>query len=319
MAKGIPVNPAPVAPLPPKQAGDDARGGIALMALAVFILPVMDGIAKFLGTDYGPIQIGMMRFIMQIAFTLPFALWVVGPRALVPQPFGLQVVRGMLIGMGTTFFFGGLRFMPLAETLAIFFVSPLLVTAISALLLRERVGLRRWSAVAAGFVGAMIVIRPGSGIFGLAAILPLCSAMSFAFYLIVTRKLAGRSDPWSTNLQTGMSGAVFLGIIMLAAGAMGLEGLGFVPIQSGHWLHFAAIGVIATVGHLMMILALSRAPASTLAPIGYMEMPSAVLVGWLGFGDVPDFWTVIGIVIIVSAGLYVSWRENQLARKAKQQ
>ena len=319
MTEHIPVNPAPLAPLPPEQAEDDARGGIVLMALAVFMLPVMDGIAKYLGADYGPIQIGMLRFVMQVVFTLPFALWMVGARALIPHPFGLQVLRGMLIGMGTVFFFAALRFMPIAETLAIFFISPLLVTAISALLLRERVGIRRWSAVVAGFVGAMIVIRPGSGIFGMAAILPMCAAACLAFYLIVTRKLAGRSDPMSTNLQTGISGAIFLCIVMLAADALGFAGLGFNPIQPAHWLHFAGLGVIATVGHLLMILSLSRAPASTLAPIGYMEMPSAVLVGWIGFGDVPDVWTFAGILVIVGAGLYVAWRENQLANRAKTQ
>ncbi|MCB1471722.1 MAG: DMT family transporter [Rhodobiaceae bacterium] len=319
MARRIPAGPAPLAPLPPAPVADDPRTGIALMAIGVIVLPVMDGIAKYLGASYGPIQIAMMRFVTQILFTLPFALWFVGLRALVPRPFWLQMLRGTLIGAATMFFFAALRFMPIAETLAIFFVSPLLVTAISALILRERVGVRRWSAVVIGFLGAMIVIRPGSGIFGLPAVLPLCAATSFAFYLIVTRQLSGRSDPWSTNLQTGFSGMVFLLLVMLVADLLGFEGLGFIAIRTEHWLHFLAIGVISTAGHLLMIMALARAPASTVAPIGYLEMPSAALVGWIGFGDVPDFWAVVGIAVIISSGLYVSWRENQLVKRASRQ
>lgn len=285
------------------------------MALGVSILPIMDGLAKYLGADYGPIQIGMMRFLAQSLFTLPLALWFVGVRALIPAPFGLQALRGVLIGTATTFFFAALQVMPLADTLAIFFVSPLIVTAISALLLGESVGPRRWSAVVAGFAGAMIVIRPGTGLFGAAAVLPLCAATCFACYLIVTRQLSARADAWTTNLQTGVFGALFLLLVMLGAEAAGLQGLGYTAIAAAHLPHLVAIGAIATAGHMLVIKALASAPASTLAPIGYIEMPSAALVGWIAFSDLPDLVAVAGIAIIIGAGLYVSWREHQLARR----
>ncbi|MFN0262568.1 DMT family transporter [Tepidamorphus sp. 3E244] len=318
MRRRVPVNPAPVAPVP-TMAHNRAGGGIVLMAIGVSLLPIMDALAKYLGAAYGPIQIGMMRFIAQIVFTLPLALWFVGLGALKPSPFGLQAMRGMLIGGATCFFFGALNHMPLADALAIFFVSPLLVTAISALLLREQVGIRRWGAVLCGFAGAMIVIRPGSGIFGIAAVLPLCAAACFASYMIVTRQLAGRADAWSTNFQTAAFGALFLAIVLVVAQALGFEALAFRPLRAEHWVHFVGIGVVATSGHFLVIKALERAPASAMAPIGYLEMFSAAIVGWVAFGDIPDIWTVTGIVLIIASGLYVSWREEQLSRRAKRE
>ncbi len=313
----MPGNPAPVTPVASRQAGDDVRGGIAMMAIGVLMLPVMDAVAKYLGATFGPIQIGLMRFVMQVAFTLPLALWFVGPIALRPRPFALQALRGTLIAAATCFFFAAVRVLPLADTMAIFFISPMVLTAISALFLGEKVGPRRWGAVLVGFVGALIIIRPGAGVFGAAALLPMGAACCYALYIVATRQIKGRSDPWSSNLQTGLFGALVLGAVLLAGDAAGVRLLQIVPIGLEHVGFFVVIGVIATVGHLLIIQAVARAPASVLAPIGYLEIVSATIIGYAWFGDVPDLWTVAGVVVIVTSGIYISYRENRLPRRAR--
>lgn len=311
----FPVNPAPVAPLPDRDRVTDARAGIVFMALGVSILPIMDGLAKYLGADYGPIQIGMMRFLAQSLFTLPLALWFVGVRALIPAPFGLQALRGVLIGTATTFFFAALQVMPLADTLAIFFVSPLIVTAISALLLGESVGPRRWSAVVAGFARrddrhparyrpVRRRRRPAAVRGHLFRLLPDRDA--------ATVRARRRLDDKPPDRR--LRGAVPAAGHARGRGG-GSAGLGYTAIAAAHLPHLVAIGAIATAGHMLVIKALASAPASTLAPIGYIEMPSAALVGWIAFSDLPDLVAVAGIAIIIGAGLYVSWREHQLARR----
>lgn len=302
-----------------------ARGGALIMIAAMLILPGLDAAGKLLGEGegvYGPpmsaVQIAWARFAVQTVLTIPIAFWVLGGRALAAEQLGLLALRGVFLSGTTVFFFAAVSFMGLAESIAIFFVEPLLLTILSALVLGERIGWRRVTAVLVGLAGAMVIIRPNFLAIGPAALLPLAAAVSFAFYLLVTKLTAARTHPLTSHLWTGLAGLAVLTPLMLtlwgvepALADVGLSGL------APHWptmmqLGLLAIaGVIANVGHFLVILAFARAPASTLAPLQYFEIVSATALGWLIFGDFPDAVTWIGVAIIVASGLFVFERQRR--------
>jgi len=277
--------------------------GTLLYILAMAIVPIMDGIAKHLSADMSVIQITWARYFAHFAIMLPIVLIRHKPARLVPQQPFLQVVRGGLLLISTLCFFWAISLMPLADALAIVFVSPLIVTALSPWLLGETVGVRRWSAVLVGFLGACIIIEPDLEIFNGGAPLALAAGVTYALYLITTRRLAGSAPPSITLFYTALLGAVALSLVVPFAwttpsiGQMGL---------------MAALGLIAAVGHLLVIKAFDTAPASQLAPFGYIEIVMATAVGFLVFGDFPDNWTWFGIAVVVASGVYVSLRERSV-------
>jgi drug/metabolite transporter (DMT)-like permease len=224
---------------------------------------------------------------------------------------GLQLVRSMLLLGSTFFFFLAVKFIPLASATAIGFVGPLLVTALSVPLLGETVGPRRWAAVAVGFVGVLVIIRPGPGMFSgtahWAIALPLLVAVCFALYQISTRILS-RTDSWTTTLFYSASvGAVVMStLVPFHWRTPDLEG----------WAWMAVLGAIGGFGHSMMIKAFTAAPASSLAPFTYLQIIWSTAVGFLAFGDFPDGWTLLGAAIVAASGLYVLSRERRLRRGA---
>ncbi|MEM1315583.1 MAG: DMT family transporter, partial [Pseudomonadota bacterium] len=207
-------------------------------------------------------------------------------------------------------FFAALRRMPLADAIAIFFVEPLILTALSAALLGEKVGWRRWTACAVGFAGVLLVVRPNFAAAGPAALFPLGTALFFAFYLILTRRLSPRTDAIPMQLLAGLSGAAVIGLALILGEGSGTD---FDPRwpEGREWAFLLGLGVFSTVSHLCVVLSLRHAPASVVAPVQYLELATAALYGWAVFGDLPAPMAWLGMTIVAGSGLYVWHRERQ--------
>lgn len=275
--------------------------GIGLMLASVALLPVMDGFAKSMSEVFAAAQLVWARFLFQSLLIVPLAL-ATSPRAMLrPTRLPLQVGRGIGILVGTFLFFGAIRTMPIADALALLFIAPLIVTALSPLVLGEAVGLRRWSAVLVGFVGALVVLRPGVTVLQPGALLALGAGVSFAGYVLVTRRLSHAAPPLVT--------LAFTSLVCLAASSAVLP-LVWVAPDGGQLARMAAMGAIGAGGHYLMIRAFEKAPAALLAPFGYAELVTATIIGYYWFGDFPDGPTWLGIAILVASGVYISLRER---------
>lgn len=296
--------------------GESPMAGIGFVVLAVLTIPSMDAVAKFISGDVSPGQIAWTQFLFLMLFMLPFARASAGSwRAMIPPRPRLNALRGPIHAIASFLFFGAIATMPLADALALAFVQPLFLTALSPIFLGERIGYRRWIAVGAGFVGALIIVRPGGGVFGWTAALPLASALIFSFFLIITRKVATASSATVTHCFAGLTGVLF----MTGAMAVGSQ-FDFAPLKAtwpsaSIWLLLALASLIGTVAHLFLLHGYARAPASTLAPIHYLEIVSATALGYLVFGDFPGRWTWVGLAIVVCAGIYISYRERVVRRR----
>ena len=212
----------------------------------------------------------------------------------------LQILRGLILLSANICFFYAISVISLAKALTLAFIAPLIVTAFSPLLLGEKVGLRRWTAVIIGFLGTLVVIRPGFLEINLASLSAIGTGFLYGFYLIITRKLSTSDNPLLTLLITGMVGAVLVSLIIPFY---------WVNPTVNQWSLMAAIGIFACIGHIFLILSLKYADASKLAPLGYTEIIPNVIIGYYFFNELPDNWTYLGLFIIVLSGLYISWRQ----------
>lgn len=289
--------------------------GIIIMTIAMMILPAMDVVAKLLTRELSSGLAAWSRFSFQALYLLPLiAFRRTGQK--IPQQLHLHALRGLLIAAATLLFFSALSYMPVADAIAIFFVEPLLLTLLSPFFLGERIGWRRVSAALIGFIGAIIIIQPGNSAFGWSALLPLGAASCFAFYLILTRKLAQRADPITVQFYAGVFGFIALSSALLAGNHAGISFLAISAPSPTQWGLMALLGAIGCAGHLLVVLAFRFLDASFLAPFQYLEIVSAVLLGWFVFGDLPVATTWYGVAIIISSGLYIYLRERKVNRKA---
>jgi drug/metabolite transporter (DMT)-like permease len=266
------------------------------------MLPVVDGIAKLLSAEYPVLLLAWGRYTFHLLAVLPVAAWRHGWRALMPPSAGLQILRGTLLAAATLMFFGAVSRMPVADAIAVVFVYPFLVTALSALLLRERVGVRRWGAVLTGFLGVLVVVRPGADFHPAGTPFALGAGTAFACYVLVTRRLAGRAPALVGLAFTAVVGAVTLTVALPWV---------WRPIDPGAFVLIVLMGVLTAAGHGLVLRAYETAPASLLAPLGYTEIVGAVAVGLVLFGDFPDPATWLGIAIICASGVYISLRERR--------
>ena len=277
--------------------------GILAMVLAFLSFAVMDTIAKHLSGSLHPVQVVWARYTSQTAFIVLLLAPRLGTLARTANP-GLQLVRSALLFTATLFFFTSLSLMEFAEAVALMQTAPLLITALAAVVLGEAVRLRRWTGVAIGMIGALIIIRPGLGVFQPASLLPLGAACCLACYQIATRMLSAADRIWTTMLYTAGVGTLF------ASAAVPFFWTAPDLLQA---LMMAAMGAIAGCGHLALVYGMSQAPASLLAPFNYTALVWATLFGYLFFAELPDPLTVLGAAVVVGAGLYVWHRER--ARK----
>lgn len=276
--------------------------GVLMLIAAMALLPFLDVVAKYLALAGMPVlMIVWARMIFGAALTLPFVLRVAGPRGLIPDRPLWHLLRAGFLIAATFLFFFSLKTMAIADALAIFFVQPLVVTALSPLVLGEKVGARRWAAVAVGFMGTLIILRPGFSAFGPGAFFAFGAGVSLACYMLLTRRMTGRTPAEVTTFHTSTMGAVITTIGVL-----------FVWEHPGlmQWGQLFLVGLIATVGHLLITRAYDNAEASLLAPLAYTEIVMATVLGWWFFGDLPDRWTVLGVTILIASALYISARER---------
>ena len=280
--------------------------GMTLMVLAMTLIPVMDGLAKLLSARYPTLEIVWARYFFHFVLLLPLVLHRYGASAFTLQRPWLQLFRGSLLMVSTACFFGAIATIPLADTLAVVFVYPFVVTALAPWFLGERVGVWRWAAVAVGFIGALIVIRPGFQTLSPAMLMALAAGCIYAVYVLVTRKMAGTDPPLKTLLMTAIVGTVVMTAILPFV---------WVTPSSTDLVIMVSLGVLAATGHYMIIVAHEWASAPQLAPYSYVEMVSATVVGFLMFGDLPAALTWLGIFIIVLSGIVIAWREGYVARR----
>ena len=278
---------------------------IIFSLLGWMFLPVMDGFAKYLSDDLPILQITWARYFFTVAFVFPIMLFFYKKQLVWSDKPRLQIFRGLILLSANICFFYAISVISLAKALTLAFIAPLIVTAFSPILLGEKVGFRRWTAVAVGFIGSLIVIRPGFLEFNLASVAALATGFFYGFYLIITRKLSTSDNPLLTLLITGMVGALLVSIIIPFY---------WVKPTLNQWSLMAGIGVFACIGHLFLILSLKYADASKLAPLGYTEIIPNVIIGYYFFNELPDSWTYLGLFIIVLSGLYISRREYHLSR-----
>ena len=273
---------------------------IILNLSAWIMLPIMDSFAKYLSSTIPVLQITWSRYFFTVIIVLPVMLvffrknfkWTEQPK--------LQLIRGLLLFCANILFFYSISVISLAKALTLAFIAPLIVTILSPILLNENVGFRRWAAVITGFIGSLIVLRPGFVDINLASVAALGTGFLYGIYLIVTRKLHNSDHPLLTLLITGIVGAIIGSIIMPTV---------WVQPTLTEWYMMFAIGFFASVGHLLLILSLRYADASKLAPFGYFEIITNIIIGYYFFNHFPDNWTFFGLFVIISSGIYIFRRE----------
>ena len=276
---------------------------IVLNLSAWIMLPFMDAIAKYLSSDISFFQITWARYFFTVFFTLPFMFFFFRKNLKWSENPKLQILRGLTLLFANICFFYSISIISMAKALTLAFVAPLITTALSPIILNEKVGIRRWTAVLVGFIGSLVVIRPGFLEFNLATIAALGTGCFYGVYLIITRKLHSTDSPLLTLLFTGVVGTIVSSL--------------FVPVvwispTSSQWLWLALMGIFACLGHILLIYSLRYADASMLAPFGYFEIITNIILGYYIFKDFPDFWTFSGLFIIVCSGVYIFKRELKL-------
>lgn len=274
--------------------------GIVLMILGVACLSVNDALAKALTTSYSPVQVLFLRNVIALPFAMALAWRMGGAGALLSRRPVAHLARGVLWLAAAVLFFTSIMHLQLAEATALIFVAPLFITALSAAFLAEHVGWRRWAAVIAGFVGVLIVIRPGGASFQAVSLLPVATAFVYALLLLSTRWLDPRESVWTLLLWLTGAGAL---LCALAAPFVWRE------VQAEHVWLFVAISIAGTAGMTMMTQAFRFAPAALVAPLDYTALVWATALGWLVWSEIPDTATFAGAAIIIASGVVVILRE----------
>ena len=290
-----------------------------IMVAAMLFAPIMDAIAKSLATqsDVSPATVTFGRFVVQTLFLSVFVAvaWSKGAMKYVFS--WVNILRGMLMGLAAMLFFTAIKYMPLADAIAVFFVEPLIVMLMSSIFLGEKVGWRRVTAAIIGFGGAIIVIRPSYELFGAVSLLPLCTAFLFSVYLILTRISGGSQEPLVMQFYAGIGGVLMCGAILAVGTPLGSEDFGLsLPTTSQAWSLLLGIGLFAVASHMLIVIAFTMAPASVLAPFQYVEIVSATILGYLVFNEFPATTQWIGISIIIGSGIYIFLREQKLEKQS---
>lgn len=290
--------------------------GVALMLGFCLIAPLIDVSAKLASASLPVGQITTARYVVQAALMLPIILAMGLTLRLTRRGFWLSALRAVVSILSTFSFVWAVSVMPVADALAIAFVEPFILLLLGSLLFGDEVGPRRIGASIVGFGGALLVIQPSLSAFGWVALLPLSTALFFALYMLVTRRLAREMHPVAMQLHTAWIGMAICVPVLVVFDGAGIESLQARMPQGIAWMFLFGVGAAATVSHMFMTYALKFAPSATLAPLHYLEIVSAVALGYWVFGDFPNLMTWAGIAVIVASGLYIIYRERLIARQA---
>ncbi len=278
--------------------------GIAWIVAMAACFACSDTLIKYMGAFVPVLLLLWARYAFQAG---AMALWLarLGPAGFQCAHPKFQWMRGALLLLTSAMSFFGLQQMPVAEFTALGMLTPVIVTMLVAWVLHEPVSRMRWALVCGGFVGAVIVIRPGSGVFGWAAVFPLLMALCYGGFQVLTSRLASLESPYTTHFYTGFSGAVLLlPVLLFNAGDLVAAARAMPP---GQIVWVLAIGAFATVGHLCLIFAFGVAPMATLMPFIYVQIATALVVSWVVFRHVPDAWAWVGMAVIAACGATSAW------------
>ena len=290
--------------------------GIVLMLGFCLFAPLGDAVAKLLGQT---VAIGLLlsfRFSIQALVLIPLIWMTNRPWRMQGRVLRLTIIRTLLHILGIGLMVTALQYLPLADAVAIAFVMPFIILLLGRFVLNEHVGRRRLGAAIVGFLGTLLVVQPSFAVVGWAALLPLGVAVNFAVLMLITRQIAKETDPISLQAVSGVMATLILVPALLIGTWKGFDMLTYSPPNSTEISLLLGIGVIGTVAHLLMTWSLRFAPSSTLAPMQYLEIPMAALLGWTVFGDWPDVLALWGIAITVSAGLFILLTEQTSAARA---
>ena len=294
--------------------GHRPAAGVALILGAGGLFAAMDTLIRHTGALLPVLLMLTARYLFQAVM---MAVWLARPSAPGYRPAHprFQLARGaLLLGSSAASFFG-LQYLPVPEFTAISMLTPVLVTLLAAWLLHERVSRLRWALVGGAFAGALIVIRPGSGLFGWAVLLPLAGSVAYASFQVLTRKLSALESPYTTHFYTGLTGTLVVVALLLASDVPLRATLqDATALQIGLLL---AIGTLGTLGHLMLVLAFGLAPTSTLMPFMYVQIAFAAAVGWLVFRHAPDGWGWVGMAVVAVCGAASAWLNVREAAAAR--
>lgn len=290
------------------RAAPHALTGIVLLVLAVACFAVLDTTTKVVSVSVPVVMALWFRYAFQAVATTVTMLPVRGRAMLRTAHPKFQCLRGVLLLTSSALAFFSLKYMPVGEFTAVVMITPLVITLLASLTLGERVSALRWTLVAGGFAGTLVIIRPGGEAFDWALLLPLGLVASNAWFQILTSRLVKTEDPVTMQFYTGWVGT------LIASAALPFF---WVELDSMTlWAGLVFMGVMATVGHFIMILAYAKAPVSTLTPFLYAQIGFAMLGGWLVFSHVPDRWSMLGMVMIAvcgAAGAWLTVRESRVA------
>tara|TARA_Y100001970_G_scaffold226143_1_gene279480 strand:+ start:5380 stop:6177 length:798 start_codon:yes stop_codon:yes gene_type:complete len=261
----------------------------------------MDGIAKHLSSDLPVIQVIWARYFFMVLMTIPVAYIFFKNQIIFPKKIKVQILRSIFLFLSTVLFFYSFSILSLPEALTLAFIHPLITTLFSSLTLKEKVGINRWIAVIIGFIGALIVLRPGFESINLASLAALGAGVCYGFFVLTTRTVSSTDSPVVTLIFAGIIGTFIISFFVI-----------FVWINPNfyQWILMICLALAGTIGHLFLIISLKYAEASKLAPLGYFEIVSNAIIGYYFFSDLPNIWVWIGLIIIIISGLYLTLKEN---------
>ncbi len=282
------------------------------------VAPMGDALAKILSNKVALGQLLFMRFGVQAAVLIPIIaltgrIWRMSQRV-----FMLTVLRTLMHIVGIGMMVSALYYLPLADAIAIAFVMPFMMLLLGHYVLGEEVGMRRMLACAVGFIGTMLVVQPSFQEVGWPALLPMGVAVNFALFMLVTRKIAKETDPIGLQAVSGMIALVLMSPVLFLVPASAAPILAWdsgLPMST--WSLLLAIGLSGTLAHLLMTWSLRYAPSATLAPMQYLEIPIATIIGFAVFGDLPNSMATVGICIVIASGLYIVFREQAIGRQTQ--
>lgn len=288
--------------------------GIGLMLGFCAVAPMGDAVAKLIGETIPLGQAVLVRFAVQVLLLLPLIVYGRRPWRMSGRVLRLTALRTVLHILGIAMMFTALKYLPLADAVAIAFVMPFIMLVLGKYVLDEEVGPRRLIACVVGFLGTLLVVQPAFEQVGWPALLPIGVALNFAAFMLVTRQIAKQTDPIGLQTVSGAMAVAIMVPILWLTQDWGFGPLALVTPSAVEWGLLLAIGALGTLAHLLMTWSLRYAPSATLAPMQYLEIPFATAIGWLVFNDLPNALSALGICVTLAAGLYIVVRERAIAQ-----